>query len=68
MRKVVLIVAMLGVVGAVALGWAYSGRYNVAADAPHWNVTTRVLATHPRTLDGQPYDVTALAVMWSHLL
>jgi mono/diheme cytochrome c family protein len=45
MKKVIWIVAMLVVTGAVALGWAYSGQYNVAADAPHWDVTTRVLAT-----------------------
>ena len=45
MKKVVWIAAMLVVTGAVALGWAYSGQYNVAADAPHWDVTTRVLAT-----------------------
>lgn len=45
MKTVIWIVLMLFVTGAVALGWAYSGQYNVAADAPHWDVTTRVLAT-----------------------
>ena len=45
LKRVAWIVAMLVVVGAVALGWAYSGQYNVAADAPHWDVTTRALAT-----------------------
>ena len=32
-KKVIWIVAMLGVMGAVTLGWAYSGQYDVAADA-----------------------------------
>ena len=45
MTKVAWIVAILVGVGAIALGWAYSGQYNVAADAPHWDVTTRALAT-----------------------
>ena len=45
MKKVVWIVATLVVAVAVALGWGYSGQYNVAADVPHWDVTTRVLAT-----------------------
>ena len=45
MKKVVWIVGVLVAAGAVVLGWAYSGQYNVAADAPHWDVTTRVLAT-----------------------
>ena len=44
-KKVIWIVAMLGVMGAVTLGWAYSGQYDVAADAPHWDITTRALAT-----------------------
>ena len=39
MKKVVWIAAMLVVTGAVALGWAYSGQYNVAADAPHWDLS-----------------------------
>lgn len=45
MKKVIWIVAMLIVAGAVAFGWAYSGLYNVAADTPHWDVTTRAIAT-----------------------
>jgi mono/diheme cytochrome c family protein len=45
MKKVAWTVAILVVVSAAALGWAYSGQYNVAADAPHWGVTTRALAT-----------------------
>jgi mono/diheme cytochrome c family protein len=44
MKKVIWTVAFLVVVAATALGWAYSGQYNVAADAPHWDVTTRALA------------------------
>jgi Phr family secreted Rap phosphatase inhibitor len=44
MKKAIGIVASLVVVGTVAVGWAYSGQYNVAADAPHWDVTTRALA------------------------
>jgi mono/diheme cytochrome c family protein len=45
MKKVFWLVAILVVLGAVALGWACSGQYNVAADAPHWDLTSRVLAT-----------------------
>jgi mono/diheme cytochrome c family protein len=59
MKKVVLIVAMLIVTGAVALGWAYSGQYNVAADAPHWEVTTRALATvRERSIEVRAADLT----------
>lgn len=45
MKKVAWTVATLAVVSMVTLGWAYSGQYNVAADAPHWAVTTQALAT-----------------------
>ena len=45
MKKVAWTVAILVVMGTVALGWAYSGQYNVAADAPHWDVTTRAMAS-----------------------
>jgi mono/diheme cytochrome c family protein len=45
MTKAAWSVAILIGVGATALGWAYSGQYNVAADAPHWDVTTRAMAT-----------------------
>lgn len=45
MNKTIWIVVTLIAMGAIALGWAYSGRYDVAADAPHWGVTTRMLAT-----------------------
>ena len=45
MKKLAWTAAILVVVSAAALGWAYSGKYNVAADAPHWDVTTRALAT-----------------------
>jgi len=45
MKKVAWIVAILVVVSATAFGWANSGQYNVAADVPHWDVTTRALAT-----------------------
>lgn len=38
-------VASLAVVSMLTLGWAYSGQYNVAADAPHWDMTTQALAT-----------------------
>ena len=60
MKKVIWIVAMLGVAGAVALGWAYSGQYDVAADAPHWDLTTRVLATiRERSIEARAADLTA---------
>ena len=59
MKKVIWIVAMLVVTGAVALGWAYSGQYNVAADAPHWDVTTRALATvRERSIAARAADLT----------
>jgi mono/diheme cytochrome c family protein len=45
MKTVTWTVASLAVVSMVTLGWAYSGQYNVAADAPHWDLTTRALAT-----------------------
>ena len=38
-------VASLAVVSMLTLGWAYSGQYNVAADAPHWDVTANAMAT-----------------------
>jgi mono/diheme cytochrome c family protein len=44
MKKAAWILAILVAASAAALGWAYSGQYNVAADAPHWDVTTRALA------------------------
>jgi mono/diheme cytochrome c family protein len=58
MKKVVWIVAMLVVTGAVALGWAYSGQYNVAADAPHWDITTRALETiRERSIEARVADL-----------
>ncbi len=45
LKRAAWIVAILLVVSAIAFGWAYSGQYNVAADAPHWDVTTRAMAT-----------------------
>jgi len=44
-KKAAWTVAILVVVSAAALGWAYSGQYNVAADAPHWTLTTRAMET-----------------------
>jgi mono/diheme cytochrome c family protein len=44
MRKVVLTLGALLGVGAVAAGaFVYFGTYNVAADDPHWDITTRFL-------------------------
>ena len=37
-------VALLVVVSSAALAVAYSGGYNVAADEPHWSLTSRVMA------------------------
>jgi mono/diheme cytochrome c family protein len=37
------IVTLLAVVSAAAFASVYSGQYNVAADQPHWDVTTRAL-------------------------
>jgi len=45
MRMVAWAVAISLVSGVAAVGWTYSGQYNVAADAPHWDVTTRAMAT-----------------------
>ena len=44
-KQVAWTVAILVVLGTVAVGWAYSGQYNVAADAPHWDVTANAMAT-----------------------
>lgn len=45
LKRVAWAVAILVVVSSAALAVAYSGGYNVAADEPHWNLTSRVLAT-----------------------
>lgn len=37
-------VAVLGLLALAGLGWAYSGSYNIAADEPHWALTTWALA------------------------
>jgi mono/diheme cytochrome c family protein len=59
MKKVIWIAVMMGVAGVVALGWAYSGQYNVAADAPHWGLTTRMLATiRDRSIEARAADLT----------
>jgi mono/diheme cytochrome c family protein len=59
MKMVVWLVAVLVVLGAVALGWAYSGQYNVAADAPHWDVTTQALSTiRERSIAARAADLT----------
>jgi len=44
MKRAAWIVAILVVVGVAALGWACLGQYNVAADVPHWGLTSRTLA------------------------
>jgi mono/diheme cytochrome c family protein len=44
MRTIAWTVAILLVLSAAAVGWTYSGQYNVAADAPHWDMTTRAMA------------------------
>ena len=45
MRKVVWMFAILLALCGVAFVIAYSGGYNVAADDPHWGVTTRTLSS-----------------------
>jgi mono/diheme cytochrome c family protein len=37
-------VAILAVAGMAALAFAYSGSYDVAADQPHWELTSQVIA------------------------
>ena len=45
MRTILLAMGVLATVAlAAALGTVYFGTYNVAADEPHWDVTTRMLA------------------------
>ena len=44
LKRVAWAVALLIVVSSAALAVAYSGRYNVAADQPHWSLTSRVVA------------------------
>ena len=59
MNKIAWTVASLAVVSAATFGWAYSGQYNVAADAPHWEVTTRALATiRERSIEARAADLT----------
>jgi mono/diheme cytochrome c family protein len=59
MKAIAWTVASLAVVSTVTIGWAYSGQYNVAADAPHWDVTTQALATiRERSIAAQAADLT----------
>jgi len=44
MKTVACILAALFLAGATAFALAYAVPYNVAADVPHWGVTTRALA------------------------
>lgn len=44
LKRVAWAVALLVVVSLAALAVAYSGGYNVAADEPHWSLTSRVMA------------------------
>ena len=44
LKRVARTVALLVVVSSAALAVAYSGGYNVAADEPHWSLTSRVMA------------------------
>ena len=58
-KKAAWAVAIPVFASAAALGWAYSGQYNVAADAPHWDVTTRVLASvRERSIEARAADLT----------
>ena len=43
LNRVAWAVALLVVVSSAALAVAYSGGYNVAADEPHWSLTSRVM-------------------------
>ena len=43
-KKAVSTVVILAVAVSVAAALSYSGAYDVAADEPHWSITTRVLA------------------------
>ncbi len=52
-------VALLAVVSAAAFAFVYAGRYNVAADEPHWDVTTRALvAIRDRSIAVRAADMT----------
>jgi mono/diheme cytochrome c family protein len=59
-KKAAWTVALLAVVSAAAFAFAYAGRYNVAADEPHWDVTTRALvAIRERSIAVRAADLTA---------
>jgi mono/diheme cytochrome c family protein len=61
MKRVTLVVAGVLAVGAVAvLTIAYTGAYNVAADDPHWDLTSRALAwSRDRAIAVRSGDVVA---------
>ena len=44
LKQVAWTVAILAVAGMAALAFAYSGSYDVAADQPHWELTSQVIA------------------------
>lgn len=43
-KRAAWIASILAVTGASAVGWTCLGQYSVAADVPHWGLTSRVLA------------------------
>ena len=43
MRVIVWLAVVLVAIGASVCGWAYSGSYDVAADVPHWKVTSEFM-------------------------
>jgi mono/diheme cytochrome c family protein len=61
MKRVTLVVAGVLAAGAVAvLTIAYTGAYNVAADDPHWDLTSRALAwSRDRAIAVRSGDVVA---------
>lgn len=42
-RWLISFAAIVGVTGAGALAYIYSGMYHIGADTPHWPVTTRIV-------------------------
>ena len=44
MNRATWTIAILAAAGAAAFAFVYSGEFNVAADEPHWDITTRAMA------------------------
>lgn len=45
MKKLTVVLIVIGVVTVAGLGYVYGGVFNVAADVPHWGITSGLLET-----------------------